>query len=66
MDDSLRKKLEEIQLVSLQRIFIARRTKEINHSQFADDAILLGEAFMVITERFKEVMDLCSMPRGEV
>jgi hypothetical protein len=40
------------------RIKIVRGTKKLNHSQFADDTLLISEASTVITHRFKSILDL--------
>lgn len=41
----------------LQGISIVRGAKELNHSQFANDTLLLGGASVVIIERFKVMFD---------
>ena len=40
----------------LRGLKIARGVKNANHSQFVDDTILLGGAFVIIAERFKKVI----------
>eukprot|EP00253_Pinus_taeda_P035972 PITA_35972 len=39
-------------------ISIARGTKEINHSLFADDTLLIGGASSLMARRFKKMLDL--------
>jgi hypothetical protein len=40
-----------------QGLNIARGAKNLNHSQFADDTLLLGGASMIIATRFKTILD---------
>jgi hypothetical protein len=59
MVDSLSKMLEcERQTSSLQGISIIRGAKELNHSQFATDTLLLGGASMVIIEQIKAMLEI--------
>jgi hypothetical protein len=56
--DSLSCKLEEERRINrLPGLLIARGVKEINHSQFADDTLLLGAATTIIAKRFQKVLD---------
>ena len=66
MDESLSKKLEYERLEgNLSGLSIVRNIKTINHSQFADDTLLLGGASKVIVGRFKKVLDsYLSLSRG--
>jgi hypothetical protein len=58
MVDSLRKILEKERLVcDLQEIIILKGTKAINHSQFANDTLLIGGSLTMITEKFKKVLN---------
>jgi hypothetical protein len=58
MADSLSHKLEEERrLGHLPGIQITPGVKEINHSQFADDTLLLGAASPIITRRFKRILE---------
>ena len=51
------KKLQALQNNNeLRGLKIARGVKNANHSQFADDTILLGGASVIIAEIFKEVI----------
>ena len=53
----MNKKLQALQNNGEPRgLKIARGVKNANHSQFADDTILLGGASVIIAERFKEVI----------
>jgi hypothetical protein len=55
--DSLSRKLEdERRKGRLSGLLIARGVKEINHSQFADDTLLLGAASIIIANRFQKVL----------
>ena len=58
MDDSLSHRLDNVrkpcQLLGLQ---FTRRIKEIDHSQFIDDTLLLGGASVVIETMFTYVLD---------
>jgi hypothetical protein len=38
-------------------LFIARGVKRINHSQFVDDALLVGGASRIISKNFKLVLE---------
>jgi hypothetical protein len=38
-------------------LHIARGFKEINHSQFADDTLLLGTTSLITAKRFQKVLD---------
>lgn len=56
--DSLIKKLEqECENGNLLELQIARRVKNINHSQFANDTLILGGASTTIASRFKGILD---------
>ena len=68
MVDSLSRKLEEEhRLGRLSGIQIAPGVKEINHSQFADDILLLGGASSIIARIFKMILDqFISVSRGQV
>jgi hypothetical protein len=58
MADYLSQKFEEERkLGHLPGIQIAPGVKEINHSQFSDDTLLLGAASPIISKRFKTVLD---------
>jgi hypothetical protein len=58
LSDSLSHKLEEeTKIDRLLGLLIARGVKEINHSQFADDTLLLGAATTIIAKRFQKVLD---------
>jgi len=58
MADSLSHSLERKRAEgSLTGIYIVRGVKEVNHSQFADDTLLMGGASTRITSRFKGVME---------
>jgi hypothetical protein len=58
MVDSLSRKLEEeCRLGRLPGIQITPGVKAINHSQFADDTLLLGFASPIIARRFKRILD---------
>jgi hypothetical protein len=45
-------------------LHIARGFKEINHSQFADDTLLLGAASLIIAKRFQKVLDYFLLSSG--
>jgi hypothetical protein len=54
----LSRKLEHERLVgNLPGLQIARGVKNLNHSQFADDTLLMGGASMTIASHFKVVLD---------
>lgn len=56
--DSLSRKLHNLQSSrDLKGIKIARGIRPINHSQFADDTILLGRASTLIATQFKKALD---------
>jgi hypothetical protein len=58
MADSLSKKLEAERINgNLLRIKIVRGVKSLNHSQFADDTLLLGGASIIISTRFNQVLE---------
>jgi hypothetical protein len=58
MAESLRRKLEEDRHMGrLPSLQLARGIKEINHSQFVDDTLLLGATSTIIEKRFKKTMD---------
>jgi hypothetical protein len=42
---------------NLQGLKITQGVKEINHTQFADDTLLLGGASLLVAKRFKEELD---------
>jgi hypothetical protein len=48
---------EERRIGRLSGLLIMRGVKEINHSQFADDTLLLGAASVIIANRFQKVLD---------
>jgi hypothetical protein len=55
--DSLSRKLEEERRTrKLPGLLIARGVKEINHSQFVDDTLLLGAATIRTANRFQKVL----------
>lgn len=65
LEDSLSRKLEdERRKGRLSRLLIARGVKEINHSQFADDTLLLGAASIIIVNRFQKVLDSFLLASG--
>jgi hypothetical protein len=68
MADSLSIKLEvERRIRNLLGLQIARGTKDINHSQFFDDTLLLGATYTIIARRFKQVLDTFLLaPRGTI
>jgi hypothetical protein len=58
MAKSLSRKLEaKHRMGHLPGIQIAHGVKDINHSQFVDDTLLLGVAFAIIARRFKKILD---------
>lgn len=58
MAEALSRVLEVERMVgSLPSLSIARNVKEINHSKFVDDALLIGGASLVIASRFKKILD---------
>lgn len=57
----VRKKLENEMLVgNLPSLQIARGVRNLNHSQFVDDTLLLGGASMLIATKFKKKLELDS------
>jgi len=55
--DSLSHKLEEERRMgNLPGLLLTRGVKEINHSQFTDDTLLLGSTTIRITKRFQKVL----------
>jgi hypothetical protein len=62
----LSRKLEHERIVgNILGLQITRRAKNLNHSQFAEDTLLLGGASMIIARRFKLVLDFfLDAPRG--
>jgi hypothetical protein len=66
MVESLRRNLEEDRRMGhLPSLMIARGIKEINHSQFVDDTLLLGVASSIIARRFKKTLDHFLSPQEE-
>lgn len=58
MAESLSKSLDYNRRVGLiTGIQFAQGTKNINHSQFADDTLLMGGASITIARRFKKILD---------
>jgi len=46
---------------------IARGIKEINHSQFTNDTLLLGDVSTIIARRFKKTLNkFLSTSRGKI
>jgi len=58
MAEAFSRKLEQAhQAKNIPSIKITLRDKRINHSQFADDTLLLGGASTIIARRFKVILD---------
>jgi hypothetical protein len=65
--DSLRWNLEAEHILGcLPGIKISHLVKEINHSQFVDDTLLLGAASTIIRKRFKIMYDLLTALGGKI
>lgn len=59
MAKSLSKNIEVARLDgSLPSLSIVINVQEVNHSQFTNDTLLLGAAFLVIASIFKSILDL--------
>jgi hypothetical protein len=65
MEETLGRQLEKDQTSKgIPGIKIARGTKRINHSQFADDTLLIGGASIVIAKRLKNALDNFTQASG--
>jgi hypothetical protein len=65
MVESLSRKLEVERIIgNLPSLQIARGTKDINHSQFFDNTLLLGATSTIIARRFKQVLDTFLLASG--
>jgi hypothetical protein len=58
MAEALSRQLEKARVAKIiPGIKISRGARRINHSQFADDTLLLGGASPIIAKRFKEILE---------
>jgi hypothetical protein len=68
MEKSLSKSLDFVRIQkSIHGIKIIRGNKRINHSQFADDTLLISVTSTILALRFKRILDMFTKPsRGPV